>query len=117
MNSDIEISNLNSLNNIKSSYIASKSSINNLDLENKKRNIISFILKEIIEKLYIAQRILSISLLKRSIYIVVKSNFLAISFNALNKYLNFNSFYKLNKKKIIYDYLKIDVIYVTFKRK
>ena len=54
MNSDIEISNLNSLNNIKSSYIASKSSINNLDLENKKRNIISFILKEIIEKLYIA---------------------------------------------------------------
>ena len=52
MNSDIEISNLNSLNNIELSYIASKSSINNLDLE--KRSITSIILREIIKKLYIA---------------------------------------------------------------
>ena len=52
MNSDIEINNLNSLNNIKLSYIASKSFINNLNLEEK--NIISIILREIIKKLYIA---------------------------------------------------------------
>ena len=53
MNNDIKINNLNSLSDMRFSYIASKSSIDNLDLENKKRSIISFILKEIIEKLYI----------------------------------------------------------------
>ena len=52
MNSDIEIDNLNSLNDIELSYIASKSSINNLDL--KERDIISIILREIKKKLYIA---------------------------------------------------------------
>ena len=65
------------------------------------------------------QRILSISSLRRSTRIIVKFNFnfLVISFNALNKYLYFNSFYKSNEKKIIYDYLKIDAIYITFRRK
>ena len=52
MNSDIEIDNFNSLNNIRLSYIASKSSINNLDLE--ERDTTSIILREIIKKLYIA---------------------------------------------------------------
>ena len=51
MNSDIEINNLNSLSDIKSSYIASKSFINNLDLE--ERDTTSIVLKEIIKKLYI----------------------------------------------------------------
>ena len=51
MNSDIKINNLNSLNNIRSSYIAFKSFINNLDLE--ERDITSIILREIIKKLYI----------------------------------------------------------------
>ena len=51
MNSDIEINNFNSLSNIRSSYIASKSFINNLNL--KKRNTTSIILREIIKKLYI----------------------------------------------------------------
>ena len=51
MNSNIKINNLNSLNDIRLSYIASKSSINNLDLE--ERSITSIILKEIIKKLYI----------------------------------------------------------------
>ena len=52
MNNDIKINNLNSLSDIRSSYIASKSSINNLDLE--KKSITSIILREIIKKLYIA---------------------------------------------------------------
>ena len=51
MNNDIKINNLNSLNNIRSSYIASKSFINNLNLE--ERDITSIILKRIIKKLYI----------------------------------------------------------------
>ena len=52
MNNDIKISNLNSLNDIRLSYIASKSFINNLDLE--ERSTISIISKKIIKKLYIA---------------------------------------------------------------
>ena len=52
INSDIKINNLNNLNDMRSSYIASKSSINNLNLREK--NTTSIILKEIIKKLYIA---------------------------------------------------------------
>ena len=52
MNSDIEINNLNSLNDTRSSYIASKNSINNLNL--KERDITSIISRKIIKKLYIA---------------------------------------------------------------
>ena len=52
MNNSIEISNLNSLNDTRSSYIAPKSSINNLDL--KEKSITSIISREIIKKLYIA---------------------------------------------------------------
>ena len=52
MNSDIKINNLNSLSNIRSSYIASKSFINNLNLE--ERDTIFIISREIIKKLYIA---------------------------------------------------------------
>ena len=51
MNSDIEINNLNSLNNIRLSYIAPKSFINNLDL--KKKSITFIISREINKKLYI----------------------------------------------------------------
>ena len=51
MNNNIKINNLNSLNDTRSSYIASKSSINNLNLE--KRDTISIISKGIIKKSYI----------------------------------------------------------------
>ena len=51
MNNNIKINNLNSLNNIRLSYIASKSFISNLDL--KERDITSIISREIIKKLYI----------------------------------------------------------------
>ena len=115
MNNDIKINNLNSLSDTRSSYTASKSSINNLDL--RERDTTSIISREIIKKLYIAQRILSISLSRRSARIVIKFDFSIVSFNALNKYLYSNSSYKSNEKKIICDYLKIDAIYVTFRRK
>ena len=51
MNSDIKINNLNSLNDMRLSYIALKRFISNLDLEEK--STISIILREINKKLYI----------------------------------------------------------------
>ena len=51
MNNDIKINNLNSLSDIRLSYIASKSFISNLDLE--ERSITSIILIKINKKLYI----------------------------------------------------------------
>ena len=51
MNSDIKINNLNSLSDMRSSYIASKSSINNLNL--KERSTTSIVSMKINKKLYI----------------------------------------------------------------